>query len=63
MVGAGADTMTVRAPRPSAGATCERQERTGMTDTQTSLINRPAWVELSSTDADGSREFYKRLFG
>ena len=34
-----------------------------MTDTQTSLINRPAWVELSSTDADGSREFYKRLFG
>jgi predicted enzyme related to lactoylglutathione lyase len=34
-----------------------------MTDTQTSQMNRPAWVELSSTDPDGSREFYKRLFG
>jgi uncharacterized protein len=31
--------------------------------TLTALINKPAWVDLSSTDAAGSREFYSKLFG
>jgi predicted enzyme related to lactoylglutathione lyase len=26
-------------------------------------MNRPAWVDLSSADAAGSREFYSKLFG
>jgi uncharacterized protein len=32
-------------------------------NTTTALTNKPAWVDLSSTDADGSREFYAKLFG
>lgn len=31
--------------------------------TVTALANKPAWVDLSSTDAAGSREFYSKLFG
>lgn len=31
--------------------------------TTTALTNKPAWVDLSSTDAAGSREFYAKLFG
>ena len=31
--------------------------------TTTALTNKPAWVDLSSTDAAGSREFYTKLFG
>jgi predicted enzyme related to lactoylglutathione lyase len=27
------------------------------------LINRPAWVDLASSDPEGSRGFYARLFG
>lgn len=34
-----------------------------MAETMTKLINRPAWVDLSSSDAASSREFYGRLFG
>ncbi|HEY3522850.1 MAG TPA: VOC family protein [Candidatus Limnocylindrales bacterium] len=31
--------------------------------TATSIVNRPAWVDLSSADAAASRDFYARLFG
>jgi predicted enzyme related to lactoylglutathione lyase len=31
--------------------------------TTTTLTNKPAWVDLSSTDAAGSRDFYAKLFG
>jgi predicted enzyme related to lactoylglutathione lyase len=31
--------------------------------TTTALSNRPAWVDLSSTDAAASRDFYAKLFG
>ncbi|MDQ3937929.1 MAG: VOC family protein [Chloroflexota bacterium] len=34
-----------------------------MQQTATSLINRPAWVDLATPDADASREFYSKLFG
>lgn len=34
-----------------------------MTQVATTLTNKPAWVDLSSTDAGGSREFYSKLFG
>jgi predicted enzyme related to lactoylglutathione lyase len=35
-----------------------------MTDSATATrVNRPAWVDLSSTDAEGSRKFYGDLFG
>jgi uncharacterized protein len=34
-----------------------------MTQTTVSLANRPAWVELSTPDAEASRAFYSRLFG
>jgi len=33
-----------------------------MTQSTVSLANRPAWVELSSPDAEASRAFYARLF-
>jgi predicted enzyme related to lactoylglutathione lyase len=31
--------------------------------TMTNLSNRPAWVDLSTTDAAAARDFYERLFG
>jgi uncharacterized protein len=31
--------------------------------TTTALTNKPAWIDLSSTDAAASREFYAKLFG
>lgn len=31
--------------------------------TTTTLTNKPAWVELSSTDPAASRDFYSKLFG
>lgn len=34
-----------------------------MTGSATPVINRPAWVDLSSTDPVGSREFYTKVFG
>jgi predicted enzyme related to lactoylglutathione lyase len=34
-----------------------------MTETITSLTNRPAWVDLATSDAEGARDFYSRLFG
>lgn len=34
-----------------------------MTDATAALVNRPMWVDLSSADPAGSREFYARLFG
>ena len=34
-----------------------------MADTKTEVASEPIWVDLSSTDAAGSREFYARLFG
>ena len=27
------------------------------------ILNKPAWVDLSSSDAEGSRAFYSKLFG
>lgn len=34
-----------------------------MPQTISALKNRPAWVDLSSTDAAASRDFYAKLFG
>jgi uncharacterized protein len=34
-----------------------------MADTKTAVASKPIWVDLSSTDAAGSREFYAKLFG
>jgi hypothetical protein len=34
-----------------------------MAQAMTTLVNRPAWIDLSSTDAAGSREFYAKLLG
>ena len=34
-----------------------------MADAKTFVANAPAWVDLSSKDAAGSREFYSKLFG
>jgi len=34
-----------------------------MTDTITTLTNRPAWVDLGTSDAAAARDFYSRLFG
>jgi predicted enzyme related to lactoylglutathione lyase len=36
---------------------------TQTTTTTTALTNKPAWVDLSSTDAAASRDFYAKLFG
>ena len=34
-----------------------------MADAKTFVANAPAWIDLSSKDAAGSREFYSKLFG
>ena len=34
-----------------------------MADAKTFVANAPAWIDLSSKDADGSRQFYSKLFG
>ncbi len=34
-----------------------------MAEAKTGVANKPAWVELSSSDPAASREFYSRLFG
>jgi predicted enzyme related to lactoylglutathione lyase len=34
-----------------------------MTDAATAIANKPAWVDLGTSDADGAREFYSALFG
>ena len=34
-----------------------------MAQTMTGTTNKPAWVDLSSADAEASREFYAKLFG
>ena len=34
-----------------------------MADTKTFVANAPAWVDLSSTDAAASRDYYSKLFG
>ena len=34
-----------------------------MSELKTSVVNAPIWVDLSSTDAAGAREFYGKLFG
>ncbi len=34
-----------------------------MTDQALAVVNRPAWVDLSSSDPEGSRRFYASLFG
>jgi predicted enzyme related to lactoylglutathione lyase len=34
-----------------------------MAETKTSVANKPVWVDLSSTDAAASRDFYANLFG
>src|SRR5437764_10444444 len=34
-----------------------------MTETGTTLANRPVWVDLSSSDPAAAREFYSDLFG
>ncbi len=34
-----------------------------MTNAATAIVNKPAWVDLGTTDAAGAREFYSTLFG
>jgi predicted enzyme related to lactoylglutathione lyase len=34
-----------------------------MAETKTAVANKPAWVDLSSSDAAASRDFYAKLFG
>ena len=34
-----------------------------MTEMATSTTNRPIWIDLSTSDAAGSRDFYSKLFG
>lgn len=34
-----------------------------MTETRTSVENKPAWIDLATPDAAAAREFYGRLFG
>ena len=34
-----------------------------MADAKTFVVNAPAWVDLSSTDAAASRDYYSKLFG
>ena len=34
-----------------------------MAHVATALTNKPAWVDLSTTDAEAAREFYAKLFG
>lgn len=34
-----------------------------MAQTITALTNRPAWVDLSTSDAEAARDFYAKLFG
>ncbi len=34
-----------------------------MAQVATAVINKPAWVDLSTTDADAARDFYASLFG
>src|SRR5258706_11554669 len=39
------------------------QEAVTMAETKTFVANAPVWVDLSSTDAAGSRDYYANLFG
>src|SRR3989442_14116719 len=34
-----------------------------MAEAKTAVANKPAWVDLSTSDAAGAREFYSKLFG
>jgi len=34
-----------------------------MTDAKTAVAHKPIWLDLSSGDAAGSRDFYAKLFG
>jgi predicted enzyme related to lactoylglutathione lyase len=34
-----------------------------MADAKTFVVNAPTWIDLSSTDPAGSRDFYSKLFG
>jgi uncharacterized protein len=34
-----------------------------MAHTITAIVNKPAWVDLATSDASAAREFYSRLFG
>jgi predicted enzyme related to lactoylglutathione lyase len=34
-----------------------------MAETRTAVGNKPVWVDLASTDAAGSQEFYSKVFG
>jgi uncharacterized protein len=34
-----------------------------MQETRTALTNRPAWIDLATSDAAGARDFYSKVFG
>ena len=34
-----------------------------MADAAVAIANKPAWVDLGSSDAAGSRDFYSKVFG
>src|SRR3989442_10576682 len=37
--------------------------RQAMAEAKTAVANKPAWVDLSTSDAAAAREFYSKLFG
>src|SRR2546426_8768666 len=37
--------------------------RKNMAEAKTAVANKPIWVDLSSSDAAGARDFYSKLFG
>ena len=47
----------------SSATTSGDEEVAAMAETATAIVNKPAWVDLSSTDAAAAREFYGNLFG
>lgn len=41
----------------------EALRRRDMAQAPSAIVNKPAWVDLSSSDAAASRDFYSKLFG
>src|SRR5260370_28663520 len=39
------------------------QRGLGLVEPKTELANKPIWLDLSSSDAAASRDFYSKLFG
>jgi uncharacterized protein len=54
---------TMRAPTPALDApTVIHVEVPDMVEAATRIINKPTWVDLATSDADGARAFYAKVF-